>query len=131
VIREIDIWRVPNLMLKCSGDNAGAEGARRADEFAANGDDAGVAVWRCCPFLFPIAGSGAGSSVPDGDGPDRHFLRFLTHSADQRKENSLAGIVILAITGANSGMFKLLSTLTMVPATNCSSLTALLLLSQF
>ena len=46
VIPEIDIWRVANLMLKRYGDMALAESACRADELAADGDDAGVAVWR-------------------------------------------------------------------------------------
>jgi hypothetical protein len=46
VIPEIDIWRVANLMLKRYGDHAEAESAGRADELAANGDTAGVAVWR-------------------------------------------------------------------------------------
>ena len=46
MIPEIDIWRVANLMLKRYGDNAEEESARRADELVADGDDAGVAVWR-------------------------------------------------------------------------------------
>jgi hypothetical protein len=46
VIPEIDIWRVANLMLKRYGDNAEVESSRRADELAADGDYAGVAVWR-------------------------------------------------------------------------------------
>jgi len=33
-------------MLKRYGDYAEAESARRADELGADGDDAGVAVWR-------------------------------------------------------------------------------------
>jgi hypothetical protein len=33
-------------MLKHYGDMALVESARRADELAADGDDAGVAVWR-------------------------------------------------------------------------------------
>jgi hypothetical protein len=45
VIPEIDIWRVANLMLKRYGDAALVESARRADELAAAGDTAGVAVW--------------------------------------------------------------------------------------
>jgi hypothetical protein len=45
VIPEIDIWRVANLMLKRYGDRALVESARRADEVAAAGDTAGVAVW--------------------------------------------------------------------------------------
>jgi len=45
VIPEIDIWRVANLMLKRYGDTALVESARRADELAAAGDTAGVAVW--------------------------------------------------------------------------------------
>ena len=45
MIPEIDIWRVANLMLKRYGGNAEAESARRVDELAADGNDAGVAVW--------------------------------------------------------------------------------------
>jgi hypothetical protein len=45
VIPEIEIWRVANLMLKRYGDNAEAESARRADELAESGDDAGVVDW--------------------------------------------------------------------------------------
>jgi hypothetical protein len=45
VIPQIDIWRVATLMLKRYGGNAEAESARRVDEFAADGNDAGVAVW--------------------------------------------------------------------------------------
>jgi hypothetical protein len=45
VIPEIDIWRVANLMLTRYGDAAKAEGAKRAEELAADGDLAGVAVW--------------------------------------------------------------------------------------
>ena len=46
MIPEIDIWRVANLMLKCYGDQAEVESARRADELWELGDAAGVAVWR-------------------------------------------------------------------------------------
>jgi hypothetical protein len=42
---EIDIWRVANLMLTRYGGEAVAESAKRADELAADGDLAGVAVW--------------------------------------------------------------------------------------
>ena len=45
MIPEIDIWRVANLMLTRYGDAATMEGAKRADELAADGDLAGVAVW--------------------------------------------------------------------------------------
>jgi hypothetical protein len=45
VIPEIDIWRVANLMLTRYGDAARAEGAKRAEELAADADLAGVAVW--------------------------------------------------------------------------------------
>jgi hypothetical protein len=45
VIPEIDIWRVANLMLTRYGDEATAEGTKRAEELAADGDLAGVAVW--------------------------------------------------------------------------------------
>jgi hypothetical protein len=46
VIPEIDIWRAAYLMLRWYGDTAQVESARRAEEFAAAGDTAGVAVWR-------------------------------------------------------------------------------------
>ncbi len=45
MIPEIDIWRVANLMLTRCGDKAVAEGTKRAEELAADGDLAGVAVW--------------------------------------------------------------------------------------
>jgi hypothetical protein len=45
VIPEIEIWRVANLMLTRYGDQARAESAKRAEELAADGDLAGVAVW--------------------------------------------------------------------------------------
>ena len=45
MIPEIEIWRVANLMLTRYGDEATAESAKRADELAADGDLAGVAVW--------------------------------------------------------------------------------------
>jgi hypothetical protein len=45
VIPEIDIWRVANLILTRFGDEAMAEGAKRAEEPAADGDLGGVAVW--------------------------------------------------------------------------------------
>jgi hypothetical protein len=45
VIPEIDIWRVANLMLTRYGDEATAEGTKRAEELAEDGDLAGVAVW--------------------------------------------------------------------------------------
>jgi hypothetical protein len=45
VIPEIDIWRVANLMLTRYGDEATAEGAKRAEELADDGDLGGVAVW--------------------------------------------------------------------------------------
>jgi hypothetical protein len=45
VIPEIDIWRVANLMLTRYGDEALAEGTKRAEELAAECDLAGVAVW--------------------------------------------------------------------------------------
>jgi hypothetical protein len=43
VIPEIDIWRVANLMLTRYGDEAVAEGAKRAEELA-DRDDAGVEI---------------------------------------------------------------------------------------
>ena len=45
VIPEIEIWRVANLMLTRYGDEALAEGTKRAEELAADGDLAGVATW--------------------------------------------------------------------------------------
>jgi len=45
VIPEIEIWRVANLMLNRYGDQATAEGTKRAEELAADGDLGGVAVW--------------------------------------------------------------------------------------
>jgi hypothetical protein len=42
---EIDIWRAAYLMLRWYGDTAEAESMRRAEEHAADGDNAGVAVW--------------------------------------------------------------------------------------
>jgi hypothetical protein len=45
VIPAIEIWRVANLMLTGYGDNAVAEGTKRAEELAADGDLGGVAVW--------------------------------------------------------------------------------------
>jgi hypothetical protein len=45
VIPEIDIWRVANLMLNRYGEEALAEGAKRAEELADDGDLGGVAVW--------------------------------------------------------------------------------------
>jgi hypothetical protein len=46
VIPEIDIWRAANLMHKRYGDKALEESAARADEFAAQDDYNGEAVWR-------------------------------------------------------------------------------------
>ena len=46
VVPEIDIWRAAALMLWWYGDTAEAESKRRAEELAADGDNAGVAVWR-------------------------------------------------------------------------------------
>jgi hypothetical protein len=46
VIPEINIWRAANLMLKRYGDKALEESAARADEFAAQDDYNGAAVWR-------------------------------------------------------------------------------------
>jgi hypothetical protein len=45
LIPEIDIWRVAALMLKRYCNNAEAESAKRVDQLAEHGDDAGVAVW--------------------------------------------------------------------------------------
>jgi hypothetical protein len=45
VIPEIDIWHAAYLMLRWYGETAPEEGARRAEELRAAGDQAGVAVW--------------------------------------------------------------------------------------
>jgi hypothetical protein len=45
VIREIDIWRVAELMRNRYGDEAAVESVKRANELATDGDLAGVAVW--------------------------------------------------------------------------------------
>jgi pyrroloquinoline quinone (PQQ) biosynthesis protein C len=45
VIPEIKIWRSANLMVGRYGEAAKPESAKRADELAADGDLAGVAVW--------------------------------------------------------------------------------------
>jgi hypothetical protein len=46
MMTEIEIWRTAYLMLWWYGATAQAESARRADEFAADGDPAGDACWR-------------------------------------------------------------------------------------
>ena len=46
MIPEIDIWRVPNLMLRRYGDEADIESAIRAEELFEEGDHNGAAVWR-------------------------------------------------------------------------------------
>jgi len=46
MMTEIDIWRAAYLMLWWYGETAQEEGARRAAEFAADGDPAGEACWR-------------------------------------------------------------------------------------
>jgi len=46
MMTEIDIWRAACLMLWWYGETAQEEGARRAAEFAADGDPAGEACWR-------------------------------------------------------------------------------------
>jgi hypothetical protein len=45
VIPEIEIWRAANLMVTRCGEAAKLESAKRAEELAADGDLAGVAVW--------------------------------------------------------------------------------------
>jgi hypothetical protein len=42
---EIEIWRAANLMVTRYGEAAKLESAKRAEELAADGDLAGVAVW--------------------------------------------------------------------------------------
>ena len=46
MMTEIDIWRAAYLMLWWYGETAQEESARRAAEFAADGDPAGEACWR-------------------------------------------------------------------------------------
>jgi hypothetical protein len=46
MMTEIDIWRAAYLMLWWYGETAQQESARRADEFAADGNTAGEACWR-------------------------------------------------------------------------------------
>jgi hypothetical protein len=45
VIPEIEIWRAAKLVVTRYGEAANLESARRAEELAADGDLAGVAVW--------------------------------------------------------------------------------------
>ena len=42
---EIKIWRSANLMVSRYGEAANLESAKRAEELAADGELAGVAVW--------------------------------------------------------------------------------------
>ena len=46
MMTEIDIWRAAYLMLWWYRETAQEESARRAAEFAADGDPAGEACWR-------------------------------------------------------------------------------------
>ena len=46
VIREIEIWRVAMLMVNRYAEGAGANSFQRAEQLAAEGDHAGVAIWR-------------------------------------------------------------------------------------
>ena len=46
VIREIEIWRVAVLMVNRYADEAEANSFTRAEELAADGDQAGAAIWR-------------------------------------------------------------------------------------
>jgi hypothetical protein len=46
MIQEIDIWRVASLMIRCYGETAEVECARRADECADEGDESRAAIWR-------------------------------------------------------------------------------------
>jgi hypothetical protein len=45
-IREIEIWRVAVLMVNRYADEAKANSFMRAEELAAEGDQAGAAIWR-------------------------------------------------------------------------------------
>jgi len=45
VIPEIEVWRAANLMATRYGEAAKLESAKRAEELAADGDRAAVAVW--------------------------------------------------------------------------------------
>jgi hypothetical protein len=60
-LAEIDIWRVANLMLKRYGADAEAESANRVDELAADGDNAGAAVW---PRIIDAIGQLANTLPP-------------------------------------------------------------------
>ena len=46
MMTEIDVWRTASLMLWWYGATAQEESARRAGEFAADGNAAGEACWR-------------------------------------------------------------------------------------
>jgi hypothetical protein len=46
VIREIEIWRVAVLMVNRYADEAEANSFGRAPKLAAEGDQAGAAIWR-------------------------------------------------------------------------------------
>ena len=62
MMTEIDIWRAAYLMLWWYGETAEEESARRADEFAADGDPTGEACWR---RIIDVIGQFA-STIPSG-----------------------------------------------------------------
>jgi hypothetical protein len=45
MIPEIDIWRAASVMIRRYKETADFEAARRADEFGAKGDRAGMRIW--------------------------------------------------------------------------------------
>jgi hypothetical protein len=59
---EIDIWHAAYLMLWWYGETAQEESARRADEFATDGDPTGEACWR---RIIDVIGQLA-STTPSG-----------------------------------------------------------------
>ena len=62
MMTEIDIWRAAYLMLWWYGETAEEESARRADEFATDGDLTGEACWR---RIIDVIGQLA-STTPSG-----------------------------------------------------------------
>jgi hypothetical protein len=59
---EIDMWRAAHLMLWWYGETAQEESARRADEFAADGNPIGEACWR---RIIDVIGQLA-NTIPSG-----------------------------------------------------------------
>jgi hypothetical protein len=77
VILEVEIWRVANLMINRYGDEAVAEGEKRANELAAEADLAGVATWlRVIDAMRQLA-----SNTPIGRGPLEGSFRIRAGGA--------------------------------------------------